>query len=730
MLQPLLPCPVSKSLDPPVYTRDAAAGHDTLLGTEWLLTNGLGGYAMGTVLGIPTRRYHGLLIAAMSPPVQREVMLSSIFESVIFEPGTERERTVELSSYRFKGGLEHPQGFRHLVRFQKSDHCRWEYRVGDAHLSRTLHLYRDRNAVAITYEVRPGATLVRLQLRPLLAMRDAYGLLRAGGGNAGTGGFGEVVVHGLRDHIQVTRWGRTLEMTADTGRFSSDPQWWYDFEYEVEMKRGLDHIEDLFSPGYFIVQAGAGRATSATITAWIGEPPPAVTDAAAANRQRLIEIASSLSALQPAATEDRPAKRTAASRRKGSATGTGSASTLAALAVAADDFVVRRRHRDVAQGGISIIAGYPWFSDWGRDSMISLPGLLLSTGRHVEARRVLETFARHRRNGLIPNLFHDHSGAADYNTLDGSLWFLHASREYMLASGDRAGFTSILRPACLDIIDHYRRGTDYGIRMDTDGLITAGNAGTQLTWMDAKRDGVIFTPRHGKAVEICALWHHGLQCVAECIAPEEARKAGELRELAAHAAKSFRASFWNADLRCCFDVLTPDEGGRYVPNAQVRPNQIFAVSLAHSALLPDQQRAVVEIIRERLLTRHGLRTLDPADPAYCGRFRGNMFERDRAYHNGTVWPWLIGPYCEAVLRISSHSAEAREEVCAALRPLLARLDGEALGQLPEVFDGDDTPEAPQQPGGCIAQAWSVAEVLRMWRAAAEPPADQRGSRTL
>jgi predicted glycogen debranching enzyme len=687
----------------PTYIREIApdaAAHDALLNTEWLLTNGLGGYAMGTALGIPTRRYHGLLVAAMSPPVQREVMLSSLFETLIFNPGTPQERTVELSSYRFGDGgggtFEHPQGWRHLVRFEKNDRCCWMYRVDDVEVEKVVHLYHERNAVAVWYIVRPRSSLVRLQLRPLLAMRDAYGLLRGGGvGVAHGGGFGEVVVHGMRDHVQVTRWGRNLEMTTDAGRFHSDPQWWYNFEYDVERRRGLDHTEDLFSPGYFSIPAGAGRQTRATISAWLGEPPPEPDDDARANRKRLIEVVNDV-------IGDRTGPSAGAERV-----------ALARLALASDDYIVRRRHRDVARAGISIIAGYPWFSDWGRDSMISLPGLLLCTGRFSEARRVLETFARHRRNGLIPNLFHDHSGAADYNTLDGSLWFLHAACEYLKFSGDRSGFLSLLRPACLDIIDHYRRGTDYGIRMESDGLISAGDETTQLTWMDAKRDGVVFTPRHGKAVEINALWHHGLMRIAGAIAIDDPQRSGELRQLAGTVAASFRQSFWNRQRECCFDVLTPDGSRGYVPNAQIRPNQIFAVSLEHSPLSRQQQRAVVEVVKARLLTRHGLRTLDPADPQYKGRFHGDMFERDSAYHNGTVWPWLIGPYCEALLRVSDFSPEARQEAQAALQPLLARLDGESLGQLPEIFDGDDTPGSPQQPGGCIAQAWSVAEVMRM-----------------
>jgi predicted glycogen debranching enzyme len=364
---------------------------------------------------------------------------------------------------------------------------------------------------------------------------------------------------------------------------------------------------------------------------------------------------------------------------------------------------------------MTILAGYPWFADWGRDAMISLPGLLLTTGRYADARRVLAGFARHARDGIIPNCFDDKGGGGEgggalYNPVDASLWFVHAACASLSASGDREGFRGRIRDACLDVIDAYKHGTT-NIRMDDDALIAAGDETTQLTWMDAKRDGVTFTPRHGKAVEINALWHHDLLALADAIEPDDAARADELRLLAGRVAESFRRVFWNEDKQCCFDAVSPDG----TCSGEIRPNQIFAVSLEHSPLDDEQQRGVVEAVRRCLLTRHGLRTLDPAEPGYHGRYEGSMFERDAAYHNGTVWPWLIGPYVEAVLRVGRFSVPAIEHAREALAPLIAYLqEGRCPGQLPEVFDGDDTPEHPQRPDGCPAQAWSVAEVLRAY----------------
>jgi predicted glycogen debranching enzyme len=687
---PRVPAQLDQQLGIPVYTRPGSAGVDPLTRAEWLLTNGLGGFAMGTASGIPTRRYHALLVAAVRPPVQREVLLSHLAETLIADPGAAAETRFELASFRFRGGQTGHRGHEHLLRFEKGVQAEWNFRVGDIELTKLVHLFRDRNAVAVRYTLHRPRLGCTLMLRPLVAMRESHGITGA------RWAWHEFHVESSERRARVSRGGLELHLSADSGWFEHDQQWWYGFEYEQERLRGYDHHEDLFSPGVFTVRARQGQEVQVTVTAWHGEPPGQIEDDLRENRKRLVCLMDR--ALGPSAGA------------QATAPGSPIRQAIRKLVLAADDFVVRRG----TGAGVSIIAGYPWFTDWGRDSMISLPGLLLATRRHAEARSLLETFASHRRGGLIPNVFDDRTGEAWYNTVDASLWFLHAACEYLRVTADRAGFDARIRGACLDIVDAYRRGTDFGIRMDPeDGLIEAGSPDTQLTWMDAKREGVVFTPRHGKPVEINALWYSGLLQLADAVRADDAAGSRELTALARRVGASIASKFWNPSLDCCHDVLTPAPGGGWAAVPQVRPNQVFAVSLPHSPLSQAQKEGVLAGVRKHLLTPHGLRTLSPEDPGYRGRFRGPMFERDGAYHNGTVWPWLLGPYAEAVLRAGNFSAGARQEAVAALEPIINALEEGALGHIPEVYDGDDTFEEPQSSGGCVAQAWSVAEVLRV-----------------
>jgi predicted glycogen debranching enzyme len=382
------------------------------------------------------------------------------------------------------------------------------------------------------------------------------------------------------------------------------------------------------------------------------------------------------------------------------------------LAVAARQFMVARHGPQARAWTASVIAGYPWFGDWGRDTMISLPGLMLCTGRLDEAESTLACFAKHLKNGLVPNLFDDYGSAAHYNTVDASLWFVHAAHALHLARLPDTRLTREIVEACRTIIAAYRHGTDFDIRMDqADGLIVAGSPATQLTWMDAARDGVVFTPRFGKAVEINALWHNALLCMSELT--EDAGERNELIMLARRVAASFRSAFWWEQRQCLHDCLTPSSSGNFEPDGQMRPNQIFAVSLPFSALNEPQHQAVVKAVGERLLTPFGLRTLDRDDPNYKPRYEGTLFERDAAYHNGTVWPWLIGAYCDSLLRVERFSGDAKRRAHETIRPLIDEMrnaaGGRCVGQIAEVYDGDP----PHRPSGCPAQAWSVAEVLRI-----------------
>ena len=351
------------------------------------------------------------------------------------------------------------------------------------------------------------------------------------------------------------------------------------------------------------------------------------------------------------------------------------------------------------QEGSTVIAGYPWFSDWGRDTMISLPGLFLVTGRFEQAKQVLGVFAQYCSEGMIPNRFDDYSNQPSYNTVDASLWFIHAAFEYLRYTNDKATFDAVLRPACQSIIDGYRRGTRYRIKMDeADGLISQGDANTQLTWMDAKCNGVAFTPRQGKAIEINALWYHALKLMGE-------------NDLAAKVSASFKQAFWISPSRGLADVVEGPPGPNGYPrrDQSLRPNQIFAVSLPNSPLTEDQQRAVVDVVRRELLTPMGLRSLARSDSRYHPRYAGNQFERDSGYHNGTVWAWPIGAFLSAYLRVNNNSATAIDHARGWLQPLIDQMHTNCIGQISEIYEAEE----PHRMVGCPAQAWSVAEVLRV-----------------
>ncbi len=693
---------------PPIYTLSVSGpgGIDKLLNTEWLLTNGLGGFAMGTCAGVPARRYHALLIAAANPPVGRIAALNAMVESIVVGAGA----PINLCTFRFCGNppLLHPSGISCLKTFTQSLTASWTYEVREANgaaaleVTKELHLLGRENAVQLRYTIRrltgDKKASAKLLVRPLTSLRDFHGLIRRSWADRFS-----VVASSAGARVAFDGQPTQLHLLADRATFASDSQWWENFFYQSDAERGQDCVEDLFSPGAFTLDLPAGEG-SAQCTIQASIAPLAMIDGQRDLRtrsERLAKMHAAATATRSPAAADNAA--------------------ISALISASDAFVVARRSPGTGQlDQTSIIAGYPWFADWGRDTSISLPGLLLATGRLDDARRTLLAFASHRKNGIVPNVFDDHTGVPEYNTADASLWFILGACAFRKAGGDRATWDGHLAPACMDIVSHYRRGTDFNIAMDPlDKLITAGSNATQLTWMDARRDGITFTPRHGKAVEINALWNAALSELSTAIHDSDAIAGANLADLASAVAKSFRTLFWNPKVGCLYDTLTPADGASpsWVPQPDIRPNQIFAVSLPHSPLTPEQQRSVLSCIRERLLTPYGLRTLDPADPRYLGRYEGNLFERDRAYHNGTAWPWLLGPYAEAVLRVGAFSDQSRKEARAALEPILAEMHSSptrsgpcgCIGQIAEIYDGD----GPQRPQGCPAQAWSIAEALRV-----------------
>lgn len=616
------------------------------LGREWLQTNGTGAFASSTVPGANARRYHGLLVAATLPPLGRIVALNRVNESIIRHGNT----VAELAVNHFHGGLS-PRGDKFLRHFEHYATTKWSYDAEGVSVSKELLLCWGRNVVGIKYEIDPGqGGPLTFRVQPFVTLRDFHSLQRADHHSD---------VRPAHHGCDVHRWGHQLRLRCVGADFIEYKDWWYNFAYPVESERGQDDTEDMFTPGNFT----ATIAKPTTLILWAGLDAVDGLNWETELKKRL----------------DNTADRKAPTRLQ------------KRLFHAAEDFVAARY--DAGREGATIMAGYPWFADWGRDTMISLPGLLLTTGQLDKAGQVLNTFAGYVSEGMIPNNFDDYSNQPAYNTVDASLWFIHAAYEYLRVSRDQDTFDARLRPACEAIVDGYKRGTRFGIKMDpNDGLINQGDPSSQLTWMDAKTNGVVFTPRHGKAVEINALWFHALKLLGD-------------DELAATVADSFRRTFWINTARGLADVA--NETGR---DDSCRPNQIFAVSLPHSPLHEEQQRAVVDVVRRELLTPFGLRTLSQNDPKYQPRYTGSQFERDRAYHNGTIWPWLIGAFLDAHLKVNGRNVQAIDQARRWLRPLIDSLEEDGcVGSIAEIYEA----QAPHRPAGCYAQAWSVAEVLRL-----------------
>jgi predicted glycogen debranching enzyme len=626
---------------------------------EWLLTNGTGGFASSTVVGCNRRRYHGLLCAATHPPVGRTMLLSRVGEVMIDSqrPG----QLLELSINQF-GERLHPRGDQYLQTFELGEIIRWVFDVEGVKVVKELALPWMKNCALLRYTIHvPEGRSIEFRLLPFLAMRDFHSLRR------GTANFevGETPGGGLALGSD----GHRLHLTCDGASFFPKPDWWFGHTYAIEAYRGLDCTEDLFNPGWFTAQI---------------------------TNQTTLTFSANLSDEKLDWETEVAARRRAACGEKKFET-----ATLRRLAHAANDFIVARKAPD-GQDGYTIIAGYPWFSDWGRDTMISLPGLLLTTGRFAQAKQVLNVFAQYVSEGMIPNRFDDYTGKPEYNTVDASLWFIHAAFEYARLSGDSKTLDEVFRPACERIIDGYRAGTRYHIKMDeADCLISQGDPTTQLTWMDAKHGDTAFTPRQGKPVEINALWYNALRLMGH-------------DALAERVGSSFRRAFWRGPFRGLCDVVEgsppPDSDAAYPRrDATIRPNQIFAASLPNSPLTSDQQSAVVEVVRRELLTPMGLRTLSRQDSGYRGRYQGGPWERDSAYHNGTVWPWLIGAFLEAYLRVNKRSPASIEQARRWLAPLIQSMQTFCIGQIGEIADGDP----PHHSVGAFAQAWSVAEVFRL-----------------
>jgi len=687
--------------------RDICSDVQAGLNYEWLVTNGLGGYAAGSIVGATTRSYHGLLVAALRPPVERSVLVTKIDEEVEFPDG----RSLKLGVNEYQDGTIDPHGYLYLdtVLLEGDIPC-FTYRLGDdLALEKRVWMEYGQNTTYVQYvlhgalddEIEKSDDLLTLTLSPFCLSRDHHS-----------------TTQGAADwHFLVENLGNGCRVRAFNGApvysiiagpaasFTPTGLWYWHVLHRRDSERGLPDREDVYQAGVFRMPLAPGQRVTLVLSA---EPPgrpqgspllyeldgtqheEQVAQALTRHQRRMRQLL----AVADRSTDNLPQRDPVRAR----------------LVIAADQFIVARpagataRVTQLSPDRKTIIGGYPWFTDWGRDTMISLPGLLLSTGRYSEARGLLKAFASFTQNGLIPNRFPDSGEAPEYNTVDATLWMFHAIGRYLAATGDMTLLKELF-PTLSDIIAWHIRVTAYGIGVDpNDGLLRAGGPGLQLTWMDAKVGDWVVTPRRGKPVEINALWYCVLTYM-EAWAVRLSIDATQYSQLRTQVSQHFAERFWYEAGGYLYDVVDV-EGIAGQNDASLRPNQLFAASLTRSLLSEEQTSSMLQKVTEHLLTPMGLRSLSPADPAYRKRFNGDREQRDGAYHQGTVWQWLLGPYVDVHLRVHND----RSALLPLLQPLVQHLWDTCLGTISEVAE----PEPPFTPGGCFAQAWSVAELLRCW----------------
>ncbi|AKJ39514.1 amylo-alpha-1,6-glucosidase [Methanosarcina barkeri] len=642
---------------------DFLSTYDEGIKKEWIIGNGLGGFASSTVINARTRTYHGLLVAAPENYPGRYLMLSSLDEEI-----STNEETYKLATHKYPGTVS-PEGFNYLSEFFQNPFPTWVYNPGGITVKKTVFMVRNSNTTCVLYDIKSRREEALLRIFPLVSSRDFNITTRAG--------YLSFTQEATPAGVEMASSnGFTFSLSSDL-QYHPNPTWYYNLEYDAEKERGLNSEEDNFSPGYFEskIELGDFRFFVAVSTGDISSLTLKQVDkllTREANRQNLLVLDSKL--IDPFALK---------------------------LIRATDTFVVRSHISDED----TVIAGYHWYSDWGRDTMISLPGLLLVPYRFEEARTILNYFARYCRRGLIPNTFPAFGGEPIYNTVDASLWFIHALSRYFAYTNDFL-FLSDIWDTVVNIIDHYFTGTDFGIGMDSDYLIQQG---PQLTWMDAKIGEWAVTPREGKACEINALWYNALK-TASYLGTLLGEEVSPYENLATGVVSSFEKTFWNPETNCLFDLVYKDETGNEVKDPAIRPNQIFAVSLPYTILPPEKEKAIVDRVEKDLLTPFGLRTLSRDHSLYKGQYHGDALTRDTAYHNGTAWPWLLGAYVKAYRKVNNYSEDSLENMRNLLKGFDMQLETAGIGSISEVFDGDH----PHSPGGCIAQAWSVAEILRAY----------------
>ncbi len=661
------------------FGREICGDLEAGLRREWLVTNGLGGYASGTLAGINTRRYHGLLVAALQPPVGRTVLVAGFVEWATYDG-----QRYGLSTHEYGGGTIDPHGYRYLESFRLDGTLPvWIFAIGDALLERRLWMVYGSNTTYVRYRLLRSSGPVNLEITPLTTYRDFHALRRAEARQPVV----ESEPQGVTIHTSDTDSPAAppFRLLVDGGTFNLGGDWYYNFEHREEAARGLDDRSNLYAPGGFHATLVPETGTTPSLTLMLTTESAPLLDSAgtfaqAQSRQADVLQRAGAIAAQPVVQQ---------------------------LTLAADQFIVRRSdvpQRAGVEADRTVIAGYHWFNDWGRDTMIALPGLTLTTGRAADAAGILRTFAHYVRDGLLPNNFPDHSGAVPgYNTVDATLWYVLAIRAYHVATGDDALVNELL-PVLQEIVDRHTRGTLYHIGVDaSDGLLYAGEPGVQLTWMDAKVGDWVVTPRIGKPVEINALWYNVLSTLQQWLVDRNNPEAAIYGSMAARCRIAFRARFVHPEHGYLADVIDGPDGDDWT----FRPNQIFAISLPYPLLDDAESMTVVDMIGRQLLTSFGLRSLRPDDPAYRGDYSGDPLHRDGGYHQGPVWSWLVGAFAEAYARLH-HDPVAGLRL---LQPFVHHLQDGGLGSISEIFEGD----APHLPRGCIAQAWGVAEVLRVWR---------------
>lgn len=630
---------------------------------EWLITNGIGGYGCGTVAGLLSRHYHGLLVAALKPPLGRTLLVAKVNETVEYQG-----KSYQLSCDRWASGTVTGHGYRYLERFYLDHQIPvWRFALGDCLLEKRIWMEQGANTTYLQYHLRRGSNPLQLKVTALGNYRSHHHSTR-GDWSMETAAIPDGLKIIAREGAKPFYWRWSGAQWQPLGT------WYRNYELAVERYRGIDPHDDHWAIATATVTLQPGETTACSFSTAAADPHQAL------ERHRAYQI----SLVQHLAPE--------------------SPAWLVQLHQAANQFIVSRTVDGMP--GKTAIAGYPWFGDWGRDTMIALPGLALATGRPEIARPILSTFARYLDQGMLPNLFPEAGETPEYNTVDAILWYFEAVRAYVAATQDHRLLAELF-PALEAVIAWHQKGTRYGIHLDK-GLIYAGEDGLQLTWMDAKVGDWVVTPRRGKPVEISALWYNALDCMVQ-FARQLDRPADIYQALAQKTKQGFQR-FWQSDRGYCYDVLDGPAGHE----PMLRPNQIFAVALARGELLsPAQQKAVVDTVAQQLLTSYGLRSQAPHEPSYAGQYGGGPRQRDGSYHRGTAWGWLIGPFIQAHLRVYQDPVKARSF----LEPLIDHLAAGCVGTLGEIFDGDP----PHTPRGAFAQAWTVAEVLRAWQliAAAE-----------